>query len=44
MNRIVFIISAVVATLIVFVGLVAGAYWVLLIPPVLLIGFWIARK
>ena len=44
MNKILFIGLAILATLIVFVGLVAGAYWVLLIPPVLLIGFWIVRK
>lgn len=42
MNKIAFVILSVVVVLVVFVGLIFGAYWTLALPAVVLIGYWIA--
>ena len=44
MNKIAFVLLAVVVVLVVFVGLIFEAYWVLLLPAVLLIVKWMNKK
>jgi len=42
-KKTVFLALSVIVILVTFFGLIAGTYWVLMLPAILLIGFWITR-
>ena len=42
MNKIAFVLLSIVIVLAVFVALILGKYWIIALPAVFLIGYWIA--